>query len=183
MSSRISRCVLFAPENLSSQQRRRPSCASAQFNQHLCYPLSGKYSSQSSYMQNFDILARLYRWADQFKSHFVRNPGLFEAQFSLSNKTTVQFRNKKSVVKAYLLHCLINVFLLYSAYLFSKLTFSNFNLVSFYTVCPSKKVSDDQPRRVWLRRGFQNRYFFLFLIFGLIVILVYKIVNRLRTNL
>ena len=41
------------------QQRRRPACASVQSNQCLCYSLSGKYTSPTSSLQTFNILASM----------------------------------------------------------------------------------------------------------------------------
>ena len=65
-------------ENLFSvvceQQRRRPACASAQSDQHLCYWLFGKYHIKNCYERNFNFLASLCRWGEQFESHFVGNP-------------------------------------------------------------------------------------------------------------
>ena len=50
-------------ENLSSgvceQHRRRPACASAQSDQHLCYSLFGKYHIKACYKRNFNFLASL----------------------------------------------------------------------------------------------------------------------------
>ena len=55
------------------QQRCRPACAWAQSDQHLCYSLSGKYSSRPCFMQNFNILASFCSLADWFESYLVWN--------------------------------------------------------------------------------------------------------------
>ena len=65
-------------ENLSSvvceKQRRRPACATAQSDQHLCYLLSGGHNSQACSMRNSTFLARLCSLGDCFESGFVGNP-------------------------------------------------------------------------------------------------------------
>ena len=39
------------------QQRHRPACTSMKSDQPLCQLLSEKYSSQTCFMQNFNVLA------------------------------------------------------------------------------------------------------------------------------
>ena len=79
-------------ENLSSevceQHRRRPACASAQSDQHLCFSLFGKYHIQTSYKRNFNSLASLCSWAGWFEYHFVRNP---EDRFSRNEAYIVKY--------------------------------------------------------------------------------------------
>ena len=41
------------------QHRRRPTCASVQSDQRLCYPLIGKYYLLTCYKQNFNFLVNL----------------------------------------------------------------------------------------------------------------------------
>ena len=48
------------------QQRRRPSCASPQSDQCLCYLLTGKYHIWTCYKQIFSFLAGLCSWGDWF---------------------------------------------------------------------------------------------------------------------
>ena len=58
-------------ENLSSgvceQQRRRPACASAQSDQHLCYSLCGKYHIWTCSRWNFNFLASPCSCGDWFE--------------------------------------------------------------------------------------------------------------------
>ena len=65
-------------ENLSSvvceQQRRRPTCASAQTDQRLCYSLFGKYHISTCYRQIFNLLASLIKLDRLVWIHFVGNP-------------------------------------------------------------------------------------------------------------
>ena len=56
------------------QQRRRPACASAQPDQHLCYLLNVKYDIQICFIEKFHILASLYSWAGWFVNDLVGNP-------------------------------------------------------------------------------------------------------------
>ena len=58
----------------NKEQRSRPTCASLQSDQRLCYSLYEKYSSQACFMQNFNILASLCSWGDWFEPRFVGNP-------------------------------------------------------------------------------------------------------------
>ena len=53
------------------QHRRRPACASAQSDQHLCYLLCGKYDNYVNLLQvKFQFLASL----DWFETRFFGNP-------------------------------------------------------------------------------------------------------------
>ena len=65
-------------KNLSSgvceQHRRRPSCASVQFDQRLCYLLIGKYHIQTCYKLKFNSKASLCSWAGRYEFHFFGNP-------------------------------------------------------------------------------------------------------------
>ena len=67
-----------AQENLSSwvcqQQRRRPSCGSAQTDQRLCYSPIGKNHILTCYEQNFNVLASLCSWGDWLESPFHGKP-------------------------------------------------------------------------------------------------------------
>ena len=56
------------------QQRHRPTCASAQSDQCLCYSLFGEHSRQACSIQNFIFLASLCRCGHWFEYHYVRNP-------------------------------------------------------------------------------------------------------------
>ena len=56
------------------QQRQKPVWASVQSDQRLRCLLSGKYSSQTWYWQNFNNLASLCSQADLFESSLVGNP-------------------------------------------------------------------------------------------------------------
>ena len=48
------------PESVAfEQQRRRPACASAQPDQHLCQSLHAKYDILTCLIHNFNILASL----------------------------------------------------------------------------------------------------------------------------
>ena len=65
-------------ENLYSgvceQRRRRPVCASAQSDQHLCYALIRKNHILTCYEQNCISLASICSRGDWFKSRCVGNP-------------------------------------------------------------------------------------------------------------
>ena len=65
-------------QNLSSgvceQHWRRPACAYAQSDQHLCYSLIGKYHVQTYYRRSFDFLAGICSFGDWFESRLVGNP-------------------------------------------------------------------------------------------------------------
>ena len=62
------------------------SSASMQSDQHLCYSLSGKNSSQVCAMKKCNILASLCNWTDWFEFYLIRNP---EDRFSRNMAHTV----------------------------------------------------------------------------------------------
>ena len=53
--------------------RRRPSCASAQSDQRLCYSLIEKYYMYTCYKRNFNFLASVCSLAGWFEFYFVWN--------------------------------------------------------------------------------------------------------------
>ena len=55
------------------QHRRRPACASAQTDQHLCYSLFGKHHICTCYKRIFNFLVSLCSWGDWFESSLVGN--------------------------------------------------------------------------------------------------------------
>ena len=67
---------VFSSQGKNGAQREK-TCpwrfASAQFDQRLCYSLTGKYHISTCFKQNFNFLASLCSWRDWFETSFVRH--------------------------------------------------------------------------------------------------------------
>ena len=61
--------IIYGPQRVRVQKRRRPAWASAQTDQHLCFLLFGKHD-----IKTFNFLAIPCSWGDWFESCFVGNP-------------------------------------------------------------------------------------------------------------